>query len=103
MLKGDSPAYQKKGALCDQPPTSRLRRGRHLLELDDVAFGIAHVDRKPRAMRPVTHRRLAHNFDRQFAKIARDLVQVARLDTDAYVIDVESRLDPWTAGRDQIY
>src|SRR5580692_2603379 len=102
ILKGDSPAYQKKGALCDQPPTRRLRRGRHLLELDDVALGIANVNRKPRPMRPITHRRLPNNLDRQFAKVAHDLVQVASLDPDAYVIDIDSRLDPWASGRDQI-
>ena len=32
-IGSDSPAYQKKGALCDRPLTRRLRRGRHLLEL----------------------------------------------------------------------
>src|SRR5271167_4448744 len=80
---GDSPAYQKKGALCDLPRTLSSRLGWHLLEFEDVALGIPDVDRKTLTMRPVTHRRLAHHHHRLSAKVARDLVQVASLDSDA--------------------
>src|SRR5208337_565224 len=83
----DSPAYQKKGALCD-----RLRPRAHdpagICLSSTVALGIAHVDRKTRAVRPVTPRRLAHYFDRLSAQIGRDLIQVASLDSDAYVLDI---------------
>src|ERR1700689_3244328 len=102
IVPGDSPAYQKKGALCDRPQTRSLRPGRHLLELDHVTFGILHVDRKTLTVRPITHNRLSDYLDRLAAEIADDLVQVASLDPDAYVVDVERPLDPRIAGGDQV-
>src|ERR1700723_3725749 len=80
----------------------RSRPGWDLLELDSVALGIAHVDRKTGAVRPVAHRRLTHHLDRLSAKIGGDLVQVASLNSDADVIDVESRLDPRIVRRNKV-
>src|SRR5580692_2109430 len=101
-IGSDSPAYQKKGALCDRLWPRAHDPGWHLLELDSVALGIAHVDRKTGAVRPVAHRRLTHHLDRLSAKIGGDLVQVASLNSDADVIDVESRLDPRIVRRNKV-
>ena len=64
-------------------PVDASGGGGKLLELDDVALGIAHIDRKTLTARPITHRRLADHFDGLSAKIAHDLVQVASLDPEA--------------------
>ena len=53
-------------------------------------------------MGAVAHRGLAHHLDRRIAKIAGDFVQVASLDGEAYVIDVEAVLGARMRCRNEI-
>src|SRR5208282_2528716 len=74
----------------------------HLFQLHDVTLGITDVDRLSHAAGAVAICRVAHHVDAAVAKIRGDGGHVARLNTEAYVVDVGARFRARCRGRNQI-
>src|SRR5215831_3106993 len=90
----------RAGSSLASRPTGDLRG--HLLQLDDVAFGIPHVDRLAGSARAIAVNRFAHNFDPALAQIDCGRVQIARVHPEAEVVYVEAFLGAPALGRNQI-
>src|SRR5713226_3126116 len=81
-----------RGSAFGRASRTRPPAVRHLLQFNDVAFGIMDIDRQTCATRSITHRGITEHLDPALLQINHCSVQIARLDTEAEVIDVSARL-----------
>src|SRR5215469_2674136 len=75
---------------------------RHLLQLDDIALRISHIDRLASSTRAVAVSRLSHHLNSAGAQIDGGRVQVGRFHAETEVIYVEALLHPPGLGGNQI-
>src|SRR5438034_9364288 len=73
-----------------------------LLQLDDVAVGVEHVDREAHAAGAVAWHRVAQHLDALLAEVAHQAVHVVRFDSEAEVVDVAAGVRGRRIGGDQV-
>jgi len=73
-----------------------------LLEFDDVALGIAHVNRITHAASAVSYRRLTENLDRIRVQITYRRAKVIGFDSQAKMVEISAAFNSRFDRRDQV-